>query len=68
LSKRTNELFDINDHIIIYDLTNTYYEGRQQGSVLAQYGRSKEKRKDCKLIVLAVVVKLRRFYQILAIV
>ena len=68
LSTNTNELFDLQDKIYLYDLTNTYYEGRQQGSVLAQYGRSKEKRKDCKLIVLAVVVKLRRFYQILAIV
>ena len=61
LSKRTNELFDISDHIIIYDLTNTYYEGKQQGSILAQYGRSKEKRKDCKLIVLALVVNCEGF-------
>ncbi len=43
LSKRTNELFDLEDKIIIYDLTNTYYEGKMQGSVLAKYGRSKEK-------------------------
>jgi len=26
LSKRTNELFDLQDSIILYDLTNTYYE------------------------------------------
>ena len=61
LSKKTNELFDIHDNIIIYDLTNTYYEGRQQHSVLAQYGRSKEKRKDCKLIVLGVVINPEGF-------
>lgn len=61
LSKRTNELFDINDSIYIYDLTNTYYEGKQQNSVMAQYGRSKEKRSDCKLIVLAVVVNKEGF-------
>jgi len=61
LSRRTNEMFDINDHIIIYDLTNTYFEGQQRGCVLAQYGRSKEQRKDCKLIVLAVVINSEGF-------
>ena len=61
LSKRTNELFDLEDKIIIYDLTNTYYEGRMQGSVLAKYGRSKEKRSDAKIVVLAVVVNSEGF-------
>ena len=56
LSKRTNELFDLHDTIYIYDLTNTYFEGQQKNSTLAQFGRSKEKRSDCKLIVLALVV------------
>jgi len=27
LSVRTNELFDIEDKIVLYDLTNTYFEG-----------------------------------------
>lgn len=61
LSKRTNELFDLQDKIIIYDLTNTYYEGRMQGSVLAKYGRSKEKRTNAKIVVLAVVVNAEGF-------
>lgn len=61
LSKRTNELFDLEDKIIIYDLTNTYYEGRMQGSKLARYGRSKEKRSDAKIVVLAVVVNAEGF-------
>jgi hypothetical protein len=61
LSKRTNELFDLQDKIIIYDLTNTYYEGKMQGSVLAKYGRSKEKRTDAKIVVLAVVVNAEGF-------
>lgn len=56
LSIKTNELFDIQDKIIIYDLTNTYFEGKVQSSKIAQYGRSKEKRGDAKLIVLALVV------------
>ncbi|HEX8676511.1 MAG TPA: IS1634 family transposase [Segetibacter sp.] len=61
LSKRTNELFGLEDKIIIYDLTNTYYEGKMQGSVLAKYGRSKEKRSDAKIVVLAVVVNAEGF-------
>ncbi len=61
LSSRTNELFDLEDKIIIYDLTNTYYEGKMEGSVLAKYGRSKEKRSDAKIVVLAVVVNVEGF-------
>ncbi|GHT60458.1 hypothetical protein AGMMS50239_09460 [Bacteroidia bacterium] len=30
LSCRTNELFDIEDKIILYDLANTYFEGRMR--------------------------------------
>ena len=61
LSVRTNELFDIEDRIMLYDLTNTYFEGRKQGSKLAQYGRSKEKRSDARLVVLALVVNPEGF-------
>ena len=61
LSTRTNELFDIEDKIMLYDLTNTYFEGRKDGSTLAQFGRSKEKRSDAKLVVLALVVNPEGF-------
>lgn len=61
LSKTTNELFDLQDKIILYDLTNTYFEGRMAHSQLAKYGRSKEKRPDCKLLVLALVVNVEGF-------
>jgi len=61
LSVRTNELFDIEDKIMLYDLTNTYFEGRKQGSNLAKYGRNKEKRNDVKLVVLALVVNPEGF-------
>ena len=61
LSLRTNELFDIEDKIILYDLTNTYFEGRKEGSKLAKYGRSKEKRNDAKLVVLGMVVNPEGF-------
>ena len=61
LSIRTNELFDIQDKIILYDLTNTYFEGRKQGSKLAKFGRSKEKRSDAKLVVLGLVINPEGF-------
>ena len=61
LSKKTNELFDIEDKIISYDLTNTYFEGEKRNSTLAKFGRSKEKRSDAKLIVLALVVNPEGF-------
>jgi transposase len=61
LSKRTNELFDLEDKIILYDLTNTYFEGQMRSSKVAKFGRSKEKRSDAKIIVLAVVVNREGF-------
>jgi CRISPR/Cas system CMR-associated protein Cmr5 small subunit len=63
LSKRTNELFDLHDRIVLYDLTNTYFEGVKAHSKLAQHNKSKskEKRDDAKLIVLALVINMEGF-------
>ena len=61
LSMRTNELFDIEDKIILYDLTNTYFEGEKGNSKLSKFGKSKEKRSDAKLVVLALVVNMEGF-------
>lgn len=61
LSKKTNDLFDLQDEIILYDLTNSYFEGEKRSSNLARYGRSKEKRSDCPLVVLALVVNVEGF-------
>ena len=61
LSRCTNELFGLDDKIILYDLTNTYFEGRMANSILAKHGRSKEKRNDAKLIVLALIVNQHGF-------
>ncbi|WP_445737690.1 IS1634 family transposase [Mariniflexile sp.] len=61
LSIKTNELFDIQDKILLYDLTNTYFEGQKKNSKLAKFGRSKEKRSDAKLIVLALVTNPEGF-------
>jgi hypothetical protein len=56
LSNRVRTLFGRENKILLFDLSNTYFEGRMQNSSLAKYGRSKEKRTDCKQVVLAAIV------------
>lgn len=61
LSTKTNELFDLQDKIVFYDLTNTYFEGRKAGSKIAKFGRSKEKRSDAKIVAMAAVINAEGF-------
>ncbi len=61
LCRKTDDLFNITNRIAIFDLTNFYFEGRKDGSPKAQFGRSKEKRTDCKLLVLALCINKEGF-------
>lgn len=61
LCEKTDNLFNITNRIAIFDLTNFYFEGRKDGSDKADYGRSKEKRSDCKLLVLALCINKEGF-------
>ena len=56
LSQRERELFGLEEKIILYDLTNTYFEGTAKANPKAKYGRSKEKRHDCPLLTLGLVI------------
>ena len=56
LHKRVCTMFDIEDRILLFDLTNTYFEGKMEDSRICKRGHSKEKRDDCKIVVLAAVV------------
>lgn len=56
LHRRVCDLFNLEDKVLLFDLTNTYFEGKMEGSSLCRRGRSKEKRDDCKIVVLAAVV------------
>jgi hypothetical protein len=56
-----SNMFELKDSLFIYDLTNTYFEGKKSGSKISKFGRSKEKRSDCKLVVLAAVVNEHGF-------
>jgi transposase len=61
LYRRVTDLFSIQDALVIYDLSNTYFEGRKEHSAIAQYGRSKEKRNDCKQVVFTGVINAQGF-------
>ena len=61
LCNRTDSLFNINNRIILFDLTNFYFEGRKAYSSKAKFGRSKEKRSDCRLLVLALSINAEGF-------
>ena len=61
LSNKTNHLFNLQDKIVLFDLTNSYFESPKKFSKLAKFGRSKEKRSDAKLVVLAMVINAEGF-------
>ncbi|NOY57305.1 MAG: IS1634 family transposase [Calditrichaeota bacterium] len=69
LANREKDLFSLQENIILYDLTNTYFEGRAKSNRKAKYGRSKEKRYDCPLLTLGLVIdemgfpKLSKIFQ-----
>ena len=49
-------LFEFQETITLYDLTNTYFEGSSNANKLGKRGHSKEKRSDCPLVTLALVL------------
>lgn len=61
LCNRTDSLFNLENRIVLFDLTNFYFEGRKAGSKKAKFGRSKEKRYDCRLLVLALCINTEGF-------
>jgi len=50
------DLFGLPVTVTLYDLTNTYFEGTAAGNAKAARGRSKEKRSDCPLVTLGLVL------------
>jgi hypothetical protein len=61
LSQTTSDLFSLNNKLVLYDLTNTYFESPKSSSELALYGKSKERRNDCPLMTLALMVDEQGF-------
>ena len=56
LFNQVTDLFGLEVTVTLYDLTNTYFEGVAAAQPLAQHGHSKEKRSDCPLLTLGLVV------------
>ncbi|CAG4911030.1 unnamed protein product, partial [Acidithrix sp. C25] len=59
LYRASSDLFRTNTRLFLFDLTNTYFEGSTKGNSLAKHGHSKEKRFDCTLVSLALLVDHR---------
>jgi len=56
LFSRVSDLFGLETTVTLYDLTNTYFEGEAAANPKAHQGHSKEKRTDCPLVTLGLVL------------
>jgi transposase len=56
LFARERTLFNLDETVFLYDLTSTYFEGRAASNPKAQRGYSRDKRPDCKQVVVGLVV------------
>jgi transposase len=56
LFNQVQDLFRLEATVTLYDLTNTYFEGTLAGNAKARRGHSKEKRTDCPLVTLGLVL------------
>lgn len=61
LRQTEQQLFELDEKIILYDLTNTFIEGTGKFNGKAHHGKSKEKRSDCPLVTLALVLDAQGF-------
>ncbi len=59
LFEKSSKLFPTQSRLFLFDLTNTYIEGSTKGNTLAKHGHSKEKRYDCTLVSLALLIDHR---------
>ena len=56
LFERLMTLFNRQPTVTFHDLTNTYFEGQAKAQDQARRGKSKERRSDCPLLTLALVL------------
>ncbi len=71
LCTRWGELFDAKFDVLLYDLTSTYFESDtpREEDDLRQYGYSRDKRSDCRQVVIGLIVTPEGFplsYEVLA--
>jgi transposase len=56
LYAREKSLFNLEGSLVLYDLTNTYFEGQAARNPKAKRGHSKEMRTDCKLVAMGLML------------
>jgi len=56
LAVRERSLFNLDPTIFFYDLTSTYFEGQALANPKARRGYSRDKRPDCKQVVVGLAV------------
>jgi transposase len=56
LVERERQLFQLDATVYLYDLTSTYFEGQAKRNPKAKRGYSRDKRPDCKQVVVGLVV------------
>ena len=56
LAEREKSLFSLNDTLYLYDLTSTYFEGQAESNPQAKRGYSRDKRPDCKQVLVGLVL------------
>ncbi len=61
LSKHCGQLFAIQNEVLLYDVTSTYFEGLAEGNPQAKRGYSRDHRPDCKQVCIALVVSFDGF-------
>lgn len=71
LCKRWGELFGARFDVLLYDLTSTYFETdtAREPDDLRQYGYSRDKRSDCRQVVIGLIVTPEGFplsYEVMA--
>ena len=61
LAEREKTMFDLDDMVYLYDLTSTYFEGQAKANPQAKRGYSRDKRGDCKQVVIGLVLDPQGF-------
>jgi len=61
LQEQFGILFRLQYDLLLYDLTSTYFEGLAEDNDLAKRGYSRDHRKDCKQVLLALIVTREGF-------
>lgn len=63
LCEAERDLFNLDQTVFLYDLTSTYFEGAANANPKARRGYSRDKRPDCKQVVVGLVVNRDGFPQ-----